>query len=63
MIVRDGIETGVQGFAIVHTAVMVMLDFLALFFYATHFPEKWWPHTFDYCVSGLSYSLTISYES
>ena len=54
-------ERGVQGFAIKHTAVMVMLDILALFFYATHLPEKWWPHTFDLWVSGPSYSLIISY--
>lgn len=54
-------ERGVQGFAVKHTAYMVMLDILALFFYATHIPEKWWPHTFDLWVSGSSYSLVISY--
>ena len=61
MISRHGMERGVQGFAIKHTVVMVMLDILALFFYASHLPEKWWPHTFDLWVSRPSYSLAISY--
>ena len=55
-------EKGLQGFVIKDTAYMVMLDFLALFFYVTHIPEKWWPHTFDLWVSGSSYSLVISYR-
>ena len=54
-------ERGLQGFAIKHTAYMVILDILALFFYVTHIPEKWWPHTFDLWVSESSYSLIISY--
>ena len=57
MTLRHGIERALQRFAIEHTAVMVMLDFLALFFYTTHLPEKWWPHTFDFWVSGPSYSF------
>ena len=61
MILRHGMERGLQGFAIKHTVIMVMLDLLALFFYVSHLPEKWWPHTFDLWVSGPSYSLTISY--
>ena len=56
-----GIERGVQGFMIEHTAVKVVLDILALFFYTTHLPEKWWPHAFDLWVSGPSYSLMVSY--
>ena len=59
MRLRKGIEEGLQGFAVTYTVVMVVLHCLALFFYATHIPERWWPHTFDIWVSGLSYSLTI----
>ena len=56
MTLRHGIVKGVQGFAVKHTAVKVVLDILALFFYTTHLPEKWWPHTFDLWVSGLTLS-------
>ena len=61
MTLRHGIERGVQGFMIEHTVVKVMFDVLALLFYTTHFPEKWWPHTFDLWVSGPSYSLMVFY--
>ena len=46
-------EEAVQAFAVGDTAVMVLLDFLALLFYATHIPEKWFPNTFDLWASGL----------
>lgn len=32
-----------------------MFDFLALFFYLTHIPERFWSHTFDIWVSVLPY--------
>ena len=51
---RDGLGEAVQAFAVGHTTIMVLLDFVALLFYATHIPEKWCPHTFDIWASGLS---------
>ena len=59
MIWSKGRDEGMRGFAVTHTAVMVLLDVLALFFYTTHIPEIWWSHTFDLWVSGLSCFPTI----
>lgn len=41
-----------KGFALTHIAVVILLYSLALFFYLTHIPEKWWPNSFDIWVSG-----------
>ena len=45
------LHKGLQGFAVMEDAAMILLDLLALFFYLTHIPERWWPHTFDLWVS------------
>lgn len=42
-----------EGFALPHIAVAILLYLLALLFYLTHVPEKWWPGSFDIWVSGL----------
>lgn len=44
---------GLQGFSTTWDGVMILLDLIAVFFYLTHIPEKWWPHTFDIWVSEL----------
>ena len=49
---------GLQGFAIKHGMVTMLSYSLAAFFYLTHLPERWWPHTFDIWVSDLSYFPT-----
>ena len=51
MMFRKGIEKGAQGFAVTHTAVVVLLVSLAFSFYAMHLPERWCPYTFDLWVS------------
>ena len=57
---------GLEGFALTHIAVTILFYFLAVFFYLTHIPEKWWPNTFDIWVCVLptltlfSRSLTAS---
>lgn len=47
---------GLEGFALTHIAVMTLSYLLALFFYLTHIPEKWWPNKFDIWVSGPHFS-------
>ena len=49
---------GLQGFAIKHGVVTMLLYSLAAFFYLSHLPERWWPDTFDIWVSNLSYFPT-----
>ena len=44
---------GLEGFALTHTAVAILLYLLAIFFYLTHIPEKWRPGTFDIWVCGF----------
>ena len=51
-------KQGLQGFAITHGVVMILLYSLAALFYLTHLPERRWPHTFDIWVSELSYFAT-----
>ena len=51
-------KQGLQGFAIKHGAIMILLYVLAACFYLSHLPERWWPHTFDIWVSGFSHFLT-----
>ena len=53
------LHKGLQGFAVTEDAAMILLYSLALFFYLTHIPERWWPNTFDLWVSGLFYFHTI----
>lgn len=55
LVSTQGWNEGLQGYAVTDTAVAVLLYFLAMFFYLTHIPERWWPHTFDLWVSGLTY--------
>lgn len=55
MMFSQGLIEGLQGFAVEYTGVKILLDLLALFFYLTHIPERWWPHTFDLWVRGLFY--------
>lgn len=54
----QGMDQGLQGYACMHDVITILLYFLALFFYLTHIPERWWSHTFDICVSGLSHFPT-----
>lgn len=44
---------GLQGFSTTWDGVMILLDLIAVFFYLTHIPEKWWPYTFDIWVCEL----------
>ena len=37
-IMVNGVENGMQGFAVEHIEVKIQLDFLALFFYLSHIP-------------------------
>ena len=37
-IMFHGVKNGLQGFAVKHIALMILLDFLALFFYLSHIP-------------------------
>lgn len=46
---------GLQGFSTTWDGVMILLDLIAVFFYLTHIPEKWWPHTFD--IWGASHQI------
>lgn len=59
----QGMKEGLQGYALMNIAVMILLDLLALFFYLAHIPEKWSPHTFDIWVSGPSYFPNVYRET
>lgn len=51
----QGMDQGLQGYACMHDVITILLYFLALFFYLTHIPERWWSHTFDIC--GASHQI------
>lgn len=50
---------GLHGFSMTYDGVMILLDLIAVFFYLTHIPEKWWPKTFDIWVSEMTYFPTF----
>lgn len=60
MAFNRGIQEGLRRFAVTHSTVMVLFYLLAFSFYATHIPERWWPHKFDLWVSGMPYTPLLS---
>ena len=48
------LKENLEGFPFTDMQGMMVSYGLATFFYLSHIPERWWPHTFDVWVGELS---------